>query len=354
MAQLHDPIILRGHSIKNRVVFPPTVVFWGESDGMVTERHLAHYRRRAEGGAGLIIVEATAVQSEGRLRNSQLGIWSDDHIAGLGRICEACHRENAAVLIQIHHAGIKSHPEITSDPTGPSDYIDGDRSIRAMSTAEITATRDAFIQAALRAHQAGFDGVELHGAHGFLLSQFASTVTNRRTDRYGGDLPGRMALVEEIIAGIRNTVDDDGFIIDCRMGCNEPSMEHGIEIAKRLEAAGVDLLHVSSGFGGAEEPVPPGDFPGHWILWGGTEIKKRVSIPVVVVYGIRTHDQAAWLLDGQADFVALCKGLLVDPDWPKKALTNEPIITCVECKPSCKWFEDGTTCPRFDTEWLPA
>ena len=354
MANINDPINVRNHTIRNRVVLPPIVVFWGQNDGFVADRHIAHYRRRAEGGAGLIIVEATAVQSEGRLGVSQLGIWDDKQIPGLARIADTCHQAGAVVLIQIHHAGMKARDEITKDPIGPSDYTDGDRHIRAMSVAEIATTRDAFIAAAERAHNAGFDGVELHGAHGYLLTQFASPIANRRTDSYGGYLSGRLSLSEEIISGIRSAVPDKGFIIDYRMGCNEPTLDHGIEIAKRLQSAGVDILHVSSGFGGSAEPTTPDEFDGHWILWGGTEIKKHVEIPVVVVNGIRTHAHAEWLLDGRADFVALARGLLVDPDWPKKAQTGDPIVTCLECNPSCKWFDDGTTCPRFKKEWLPA
>ena len=138
------------------------------------------------------------------------------------------------------------------------------------------------------------------------------------------------------------------------MGCNEPTLDHGIEIAKRLQSLGVDILHVSAGFGGSEEPEAPDEFDGHWILWSGTEIKGHVEAPVIVVQGIRTHAQAEWLLDGHADFVALARGLLVDPDWPKKAQSGDPIVTCLACKPECKWFDDGTTCPRFNTEWLPA
>ena len=352
MATISDPITIRNHQVKNRVVMPPIVVFGAADDGVVTDWHVAHYRRRAEGGCGIVIVEATAVRPEGRLRSSQLGIWDDTLVDGLSRISEACKPFGAICLIQIHHAGLKTPRGITTDRISPSDYGEGSRPARAMTVGEIEDTREAFVQAAYRAAQAGFDGVELHGAHAYLLSQFASRVVNRRDDQYGGNAENRTRLASEIIHSIRSGISDKNFVIGYRMGCNEPDLADGLEIAKLLEAYGVDLLHVSSGFGGTPEPEPPADFPESWITWGGTEIAKHVDIPVVVVNRIRTHAQANWLLDGRADLVALARGLLVDPDWPKKAETGEEIITCLDCEPRCKWFGTPESCPRFNSDWL--
>lgn len=357
MANILDPIEIKNTTVKNRVVFPPVVIFAAGRDGKVTKEHVAHYRRRAAGGSGLIIVEATCIAPKGRLRDSQLGIWDEGQLEGLGAIARACGDEGAMTLIQIHHAGLKSPSDINPDRASASDYRDEERSARAMTGGEIRETRDAFVSAAVRAWKAGFNGVELHGAHGFLLSQFASRVVNTRTDRYGGDVAGRLRFAGEIISGIRSEVPDKDFIIGYRMGYNEPELKDGIDIASTLENQGVDLLHVSNGFGGVPPSgitvpeVPPG-FPGNATVWGGTEVRKHVGIPVIVVNGIRTHDQAAWFLDGRADMVALAKGLLVDPDWTAKAGTGEEIVSCLDCKPRCKWFEDYKTCPRFDEAWL--
>ncbi len=351
MSGILEPIAIGDHVVKNRVVLPPIVVFWAQENGEVSDRHVAHYRRRAKGGCGTIIVEATCVSSEGRLSGRQLGIWDDRYLAGLGRIATACGDEGALTLIQIHHAGLNAPRDVADVRLTASDFQDEKRSARAMTIAEIGLVRDQFIHAARRAWEAGFNGIELHGAHGYLLSQFASPIVNHRSDQYGGDLDGRLRLVREIIEGIRSEVPDHNFLITCRMGCNEPEINDGVEIAKALERFGVDALHVSAGFGGAGEPEAPISFQGSWIAWGGTEIRKHVSVPVIAVSGIRTHDQAAWLLDGRVDMVALARGLLVDPDWVIKAENRDEIVTCVECKPRCKWFEDGRNCPRYDDSW---
>ena len=351
MAGILEPLVISNHTIRNRVVLPPIVVFWAEPNGEVSDRQVAHYRRRAQGGCGLIVVEATCVAPESRLSSRQLGIWDDSQIAGLSRIAEACRAEGATTLIQIHHAGMSAPADVTSDRISASDYRDEKRSAREMTIDEIASVRDRFVDSARRAKQAGFDGVELHGAHGYLLSQFASRIANHRNDRYGGDLDGRLRLAQEIIEGIRADVSDRSFIITCRMGCNEPQLDDGIAIAQALEQYGVDALHVSSGFGGSPEPVAPDDFQGSWIAWGGSEIRKHVRVPVIAVYGIRTHEQATWLLDGRVDMVAMARGLLVDPDWALKAETGEDIVSCLECKPRCKWFKDGRDCPRYDVAW---
>ena len=348
MAAILDPITIRGLTIRNRVVMPPIVIFKAGDDGMATDAHVSHYRLRAMGGVGLVIVEATCVLKEGRLSRNQLGLWSDEHIPGMARLAAVCREAGARVIVQIHHAGLKTAGGVTEDPIAPSAQGDA----REMTSTEIASVRRAFIDAAVRARKAGFDGVELHAAHGYLLDQFASPRANRRTDAYGGNLEGRTRLVREIIAGIREEVDGGRFVICCRMGCNEPAYEDGIEIARRLEEAGIDLLHVSAGMEGDGEPEVPAGFDGNWILYGGTLVKRHVSVPVIVVNGIRTHEQASRLLDGHADLVALCRGLLVDPDWPRKAETGEEIVTCLECKPRCRWFDDSSKCPRFRESWL--
>ena len=351
MAAILETISVRNQTIRNRVVLPPIVVFWANQDGTVSDQQVAHYRRRAAGGCGLIVVEATCVTPEGRLSNRQLGIWDEKKIEGLSRIAKACNDLGAKTLIQIHHGGMLAAKEVSQDKISASDYQDEKRSARAMTVDEIAAVRDAFIAGAKRAWKAGFNGVELHGAHGYLLSQFASPRVNKREDGYGGDTDGRLRLAGEIIRGIRAEVPDNNFIVTCRMGFNEPTLHEGLKIAKKLEDFGVDMLHVSSGFGGNGEPEVPESFQGSWISWGGSEIRKSVQVPVIVVSGIRTPAQAEWLLDGHADMVALARGLLVDPDWPLKAKTGEEIITCAECKPNCKWFSDGKSCPRYNPEW---
>ena len=187
MPDLFSEFILKGFIVKNRIVFPPVVCFgYAGSDGIVVDRNVAHYTARAEGGPGIIITEATAVWKDGRLDPFQLGIWSDEHIAGLSRIAETVKKNEVLSLIQIHHAGLISPESVTAFPGGPSPDEKKPGS-RSLPVDEIRLIRDAFIAGALRAKKAGFDGIELHGAHGYLLSQFASSFFNKREDEYGGD-----------------------------------------------------------------------------------------------------------------------------------------------------------------------
>jgi len=345
MPTLFSEYKLKNHMIKNRIVFPPVVCFhYAGSDGIVVGRNVAHYTARAEGGPGIIINEATAVMKEGRLAPFQLGIWSDEHIPGLSRIAEAVKKNNVLSLIQIHHAGLISPESVTTAPKGPSrdEKIPGSGSL---SGNEIHLIRDAFIAGALRAKKAGFDGIELHGAHGYLLNQFASSFFNKREDEYGGDFTGRMKLATEIIKGIR-AVCGESFIIGYRLGANTPTLQDGIEIAKYLESLGADILHVSHGGSLLNLPRTPKDFEFNWIVYCGTVIKTRVKIPIIAVNEIKTPERASWLIEhNKADFVALARPQLADPSWANHVKNNDPVHLCLSCKPRCRWFEDSNLCP---------
>lgn len=346
MTHLFSSLQIKNTTIKNRIVMPPMVCFgWADDNGLTTEQHLQHYEARAKGGTGLIILEAHCVAKSGRLANSQLGIWSDDHIEGLRKLAQVCHRHGAVVLVQIHHSGLQTSSEVVETAMGPSEKIDKDRKSAAMTPEEIHNIQQNFIDAALRAEKAGLDGIELHGAHGYLIDQFMSPITNHRTDLYGGVLTNRARFAKEIICGIRKATQDS-FILGYRMGGNEPDLEDGIQIARLLEAEGVDLLHVSKGIESSSLPSIPEDFPYNWVVYYGTEIKKQVHIPVIVVNDIRTPERAAYLIEQElADFVAIGRGLLVDSAWAQKAQQMEQVNSCLDCK-RCNWFMDGSKCPQ--------
>lgn len=347
MSKLFESNVLKNHIIKNRVVLPPMVCFgWTDDKGFVSDRHVKHYEAIAESGTGLIILEATCINQNGRLSDTQLGIWSDEHIEGLSRIAAACHKHGAVILIQIHHAGFMTPKTVAEPSLAPSDMVTEKFNARALTVSEIKALQQDFIKAATRAEKAGFDGIELHGAHSYLINQFMSPVVNKRTDEYGGDLSGRSKFALEVLKGIKEVVNKD-FIIDYRMGGNEPLLEEGIQVAKVLENAGVDILNISSGIKSDKTPEAPEGFPYHWIVYNGTEIKKHVNIPVIVVFNIRTPEKAAYLVDnGMTDFVAIGKGQLADHNWTKHAMENEDIVTCLKC-PKCFWNIDGEKCPRY-------
>jgi NADPH2 dehydrogenase len=345
MTTLFSEFKLKNQTIKNRIVFPPVVCFnYAGPDGLVIDRNVAHYTAHAQGGPGIMIVEATAVIESGRLASFQLGLWLDEHIEGLSRISDVIRKNNALPMIQIHHAGLISAASVNTNPAGPSPDEKNPAS-RSLSIEEIQLIRDAFIAAALRVKKAGFAGIELHGAHGYLLNQFASSFFNRREDEYGGTFAGRMKLATAIIKGIRAVCGND-FIIGYRLGANAPTLDDGIEIAKYLESIGVDILHVSHGGSLLNLPRTPKDFEFNWIVYSGTVIKTHVKIPVIIVNEIKTAERASWLIENEkGDFVALARPQLADPSWANHVKNNELTNECLSCKPKCRWFEDSNLCP---------
>lgn len=347
MTGLFSETRVRGKTVKNRVVLPPMVCFgWAGEDGLVSGRHKCHYSARAAGGTGIIVVEATCVSPEGRLSMDQLGLWNDAQIPGMKSLADACHAEGVLPLVQIHHAGLKTVRKSVAVPMGPSVISGKPDAGGALTIEEITGIINAFTMAAVRAKTAGFAGVELHGAHGYLLSQFASPLDNQRTDAYGGSLENRLRLHVEIGRSIRAACGDD-FILSIRIGCNEPDLDGGVAVAKHLEENGFDMLHVSASGHDDGQPSVPERFPYNWIVWGGAAIHKAVGIPVIVVNDIRTPERAQWLVEnGWADFVAIGKDYLTDARWGAKAQSGEPIISCLHCKKGCRWFSSGDRCPR--------
>jgi 2,4-dienoyl-CoA reductase-like NADH-dependent reductase (Old Yellow Enzyme family) len=338
---------LKKHIIKNRIVLPPMVCLnWSDEQGNVSEEHIKHYEKIAQAGTGLIIIEATCIEKHGKLASDQLGIWDDAHIAGLSKIAAVCKKHGAVVIIQIHHAGLKTPKDVIDIAVSSSDYKENEKIARELTIEEIRHIQSKYVEAAVRAQQAGFDGIELHGAHGYLISQFLSPLVNKRTDIYGGEIENRMRFALEILRMIKAAVSEN-FIIGYRMGGNEPNLNNGIIIAKTLEKAGVDILHISSGIGADEELNIPENFEYNWIVFCGIEVKKNVNIPVIAVNDIRTPERAEYLLRNQlVDFTAIGKPQLADPAWTKHVIEKSGIIECMECK-RCMWHSDGRKCPAL-------
>ena len=289
--------------IKNRIVLPPMVRFSliGD-DGYVTEDLIKWYGMIAKSGVGLIIVEATAVEESGKLRENQIGIWNDSFIEGLTKVANEIHKYNVPCMIQIHHAGFKE--KISEVPEEELDRI-------------LKLFEEAFV----RAKKSGFDGVEIHGAHTYLISQLNSKLWNKRKDKYGERLYFSKKLIENT-----KYLFDDNFILGYRMGGNEPELEYGIENAKILESYGLDILHVSNGVPNPEYKRQvkienfPKSFPLDWIIYMGTEIKKHVKIPVIGVSKIKKESQASWLIENNLlDFVAVGRAMIYQDKWMEKA-----------------------------------
>jgi NADPH2 dehydrogenase len=317
---LGSPMRIRGATAKNRIVVPPMVVCSLHPACETTPDVVAHYAALAAGGCSILIQEATCVSRDGKLASQQLGLWEDGQIDGMRRIVAACRPHGPLLLVQLHHARVK----------------------RELATAEVARIRDDFVAAAVRAERAGYDGVELHGAHGYLLCTFLNPRINRRTDRYGEPLQ----LVREILAGIR-AATGDGFLVGIRIGADNPDLGTGIAQCVALEGLGIDFLDVSSGLsepGDGPLPVPDG-FPFSDLAFRGCEVKRHVSVPVIAVGSLNDPARAARLVEeGHADFAAVGRGMLVDPAWARKTLAGEPADPCLDCA-ICRWFRHPEECP---------
>lgn len=339
---------IKNKIVKNPFVVPPMVAFGlTKGDGFVTDEVLSHYDKLSKGGAGIVIVEATCINKNARLASKQLGIWDDKYIEGLKRISELIHTNGCLAILQLHHAGLKAREDITDIPLTSSDYKLNGRSSRGMTLDEINTCVKDFEQGGRRADLANFDGVEIHGAHGYLLTQFFSSKVNNRMDTYGGSFENKLRIAKEIYTSVNNITRDD-FIIGIRMGCNDDNLEESIQRARALEEIGYDYLHVSSGFDNTplEDDIDK-DFPCNWIVYGGTKIKEQVKIPVIGVNMIKTAYQINYLLENDLlDFIAIGRPQLADPNFINKILNEEEVISCLECKP-CKCFNDIKSCPRY-------
>ena len=289
---------IKNITLKNRVVLPPMVRFsLIGKDGYVTPELIDWYEDIAINGVGMIILEASCVAEDGKLRDNQIGIWDDSFIEGLTKIADVCRKHSTPTLIQIHHAGYKE-------------------GIADVEEEKLDSILEEFVRAFERAKKCGFDGVEIHGAHTYLISQLHSKLWNTRKDKYGD----RLYFTRELIERTKDLFDDD-FILGIRIGGNEPTLEEGIFIAKELEKYGVDLLHVSSGvpdpsFYQDRKIHMPKEFPLDWVVYLGVEIKKHVNIPVIAVRGIKKEVEASYLIENNlVDLVAIGRGMISRPHW---------------------------------------
>lgn len=330
--------------VRNRIVMAPMGSNLASDTGGVTGQLIAHYATRARGGVGLVIVENTTVQYPlGRNGATHLRLDDDAFIPGLSRLVEAIHREGAAIAIQLNHCGAWTSPQRTGglQPVAPSDVPvePGGVVPRPLSVDEIKALVDLFVQAGLRAQKAGFDGIEIHGAHGYLISQFLSPSTNHRDDEYGGSLENRLRFPLAIVRGLRAAlgprfplwmrINGDDFLPD---GNDQRACQI---IAQKLVEAGLDALHVSAGMPASyPKQVEPITFPQGWKFYLAAGIKAVVNVPIIAPSVVREPEVAQEAIaSGKVDFVALGRALLADPEWANKAARGEAeqIRRCISC-----------------------
>ncbi|MBI2829529.1 MAG: NADH:flavin oxidoreductase [Chloroflexi bacterium] len=324
MVHLFDAIEIKGLRLKNRLVMAPMETRMATPEGEVTERHITHYTDRARGGVGLIIVEHTYVFPNGKLSNGQLGLYDDRLVAGFRRLTDAVHNGGSRIAMQLTHAGASTSRATIGEQsvapwTVPTRVVT--EAPRPLTIPEIGAIVTAFGEAARRAIDAGFDAVELHGAHGFLINQFLSPHSNRRDDEYGGSLQGRLRFPLEVIREVKKMLPQHSPLF-YRLGANDMiedglTAEDGKQIAPRLEAAGVDVIDISGGLGGSgrEHFTEQGYF-----IPLAQGIKEKVSVPVIGVGNITEAQYADTIVqEGRVDLVAIGRKLLSTPDFPRLA-----------------------------------
>ena len=318
MSTLLDSIAVRGLKLRNRIVMPPMQTGRATTNGAVTDRLIGFYVRRSA-YLGLVIVEHCYISSRGRLSYKQLGIHEDELIEGLERLASNIHQQGTPTVVQISHAGGVAIREVIRDqPAGPSKT----KVSRQLTRDEIEALVEEFARGAERAVKSGFDGVELHGAHGFLLNQFFSPLFNRRRDVYGGSLENRMRFPLTVVEAIRDCIKNR--LLLYRLGADDldprgTRIEDAVEFARRLEEYGVDVIDVSGGMCGSE-PKQLRNVKGYFIPQA-ERIKEEVTVPVIGVGGISEAEYADNLVrEGKVDLVAVGRALWRDPNWAQKAV----------------------------------
>ncbi|PAV29567.1 NADPH dehydrogenase NamA [Virgibacillus profundi] len=319
MAKLFTPIDIKGITIKNRIVMSPMCMYSSmEEDGKITPFHLTHYTSRAVGQVGLVMTEATAVQPEGRISAQDLGIWSEAHINGFQQLNKQIHTCGAKSAIQLAHAGRKANLESTIYAPSPFAFNERSKQPAEMTLDDIKTTIDAFKNAARRSKEAGFDMIEIHGAHGYLINQFLSPLTNKRNDAYGGSMENRYHFLSEIIEVIKSEWTGPLFV---RISTDEyheagNTLENIFYYTNRMKEQGVDLIDCSSG---GVVPASITTYPGYQ-LKRCEAIKNEASIATGAVGLITSGIQAEEILqNNRADLVFIGRSLLRNPYWAKAA-----------------------------------
>lgn len=349
LTHMFTPLTVKNLTIPNRFAVAPMVTNYCNGDGTATERFIRYQENKAQGGFGLIITEDYAVSPQGRGFVNVAGLWNDGQISGHSALPPRVQKHGAKIFAQIYHCGRQTSAAVIGQrQEAPSPVLDPFNSEipRELSIEEIEKITDQFGDCALRAKQCGFDGIEVHGAHGYLLSGFMSLYSNKRTDEYGGSLMNRLRFPLAVLKNIREKVGDD-FIIDFRISADElvsggRTIEDTKAIVPRLVDAGIDMVHVSVGvYYSNHEFVPP-----HYVRHGfladmAKEIKAAVDIPVVSVGRINDPFLAEELIaSGKMDMAAFGRGSLADPALPLKAKEGryDDIRQCIGCNYGCVGF----------------
>ena len=344
---LLTPARIGSVQIPNRIVMPPMTTRTADAEGFVTDDTMAYYLARARGGVGLITIEMASPEKAGRHRRHEIGIYDDRFLPGLTRLVDAIHRAGSKASIQLGHGGGHTRRDICGEtPIAPSAiphpvYETTFETIvpEAMSKARIGETIAAHAAAAMRAQKAGFDCIEVHAAHGYLISQFHAPFENRRTDEYGGSLENRARFGLEVLRAVKAAAH--GMPVIYRLSVEDffdggLVFSEGREIAIWAAEAGADALHITAGhyrsLPSAQIVLPPMTYPDATFVHFAANVKKAVRVPVIAVGRLGDPATAtAAVAAGEMDFIALGRTLIADPQWVEKLARGEPIRRCLAC-----------------------
>lgn len=382
---LFSPIQIGPMRVQNRIVMSPMITNNADDEGFVTDRTLEYYKARAKGGVGWIMIESAYVHRAGIMYANQLGLDDDKYIAGLSGLATAIKKEGARVTIQLYHGGRRAQPDLSGYPVeapSPIPLYDGAPSPHELTSGEIENRIEAYVAAAMRAREAGFDGVDIHAGHGYLICAFLAKFSNQRSDQFGGDIRGRARFLLEVVKRIRKQAGE-GFVITTRNNGSDfvaggLSQEEAKEVAKMVEECGADAIQVTGGHGGLvprdlselvkikektgvrslketglklhdridfdiHHPISfmralPMGAPAGCFVHLARGIKESVRIPVLVVGRINRPELAEEILkNGHADLTVIGRGLLADPEFPRKAREGDllGIRPCIGCNYGC-------------------
>ncbi len=335
-----------GAPIRNRFVVPAMVLNYCTEDGYPTERYFAYHEEKSRGGWGLIITQDYAIEPRGKGYSHIPGLWEDAQVEPHAELPKRVHKFGASIFAQIYHAGRQTNDAIMGmQPVAPSAIPCPTKKQmpHVLSVAEVEELVRKFGDCARRCKEAGFDGVEVHGAHGYLIAQFMSAYSNKRTDHYGGTVPNRARFALEIVQDIKKKAGDDFPIVFRISGDEFVPGGRGIEetkaICMMLEQEGVHSIHVSAGvYGSRHRVVPPARMPHAHIVDHAWDVKRVVSVPVITVGWINDPIVAEGILkSGKADYVAMGRASLADPELPNKTRSGafDDIIYCIGCMQGC-------------------
>ncbi len=343
--------------LPNRLVRSATAEFLADGKGRPLPKLKALYRELARGGVGLIITGHMYIHPSGKAHEHMMGIYSDELLPGLAELAETVHAEGGRLAVQINHGGMQCSRKTVGEAIAPSSIQASwlPQPAREMTLAEIELLVDAYARAAGRAKQAGFDAVQIHGAHGYLVSQFLSPLVNKRNDDWGGDLDGRMHFLRAVCQSVREQVGPD-YPVFVKFGVMDGidgglALEEGLQVVAALESMGLDAVEISVGAGGKKatsirKGIKSEEDEGYFRPWAHAA-RPATRLPIILVGGFRSRGvMEDALASGDADFVSLCRPLICEPDLPQRMrLGLQERSRCISAN-RC-WADkpgDGITC----------